>query len=53
MLVVGLLSMAYGWQVFAPYFRQALGSGEELTALSAKVAKLGAALTEQSRTPQW
>jgi AcrR family transcriptional regulator len=50
-LVVGLLSMAYGWQVFAPYFRQALGTGEELSALAAKVATLSTALTEQSRTP--
>jgi AcrR family transcriptional regulator len=50
-LVVGLLSMAYGWQVFAPYFRQALGSGEELTSLAARVATLSAALTESSRRP--
>jgi hypothetical protein len=43
--------MAYGWQVFAPYFRQALGSGEELTSLAARVATLSAALTESSRRP--
>lgn len=50
-LVVGLLSMAYGWQVFAPYFRQALGAGEDVTALPAKLAALAAALLEHSRTP--
>jgi TetR/AcrR family transcriptional regulator, repressor for neighboring sulfatase len=50
-LVVGLLSMAYGWQVFAPYFRQALGSGEESTALAANLAAFGAGLLEKSPTP--
>ncbi len=50
-LVAGLLSMAYGWQIFAPYFRHALGSHDELPALSAKVAALSAAMTEAHRGP--
>ena len=47
-LVAALLSMAYGWQVFAPYFQHALGSGEELATLSAKVAALSGALAAQA-----
>jgi hypothetical protein len=37
--------------VFAPYFRQALGSGEESNALAANLAALGAGLLEKSPTP--
>ncbi len=49
-LVAGLLSMAYGWQVFAPYFRHALGS-DDLTVLSERVAGLSAAMTEAEQHP--
>lgn len=50
-LVAGLLSMAYGWQLFAPYFQHALGSDGEVPTLFEKLAALSAAMTEAQRVP--